>query len=305
MNKLLKALSVVTTLCMAVILLGGALVTKTGSGLGCGRQWPLCHGQIIPHPLTIETVIELSHRAASGLGGILVLALCIWCWIALKHVREARPLAIIAFVFLVLQALLGAAAVVWGQVALVMALHFGISLISFASVLLLTLLVFEVDRKFDSLSLRFGRTMLFHIYGILIYSYVVVYTGAYVRHTKSSLACASVPFCSNGSIGLPQDFYQWVQMGHRLAAALIFVWILIAFIHAFKHYRQQKVVFYSWLISLILITLQALSGALSVLSHLALGFALMHSLFISCLFGVLSYLAMLALRSQRNKKSMR
>ena len=47
-----------------------------------------------------------------------------------------------AIFFLVLQALIGAAQVKWGQGDFILALHFGISLISFASVLLLTLLSF-------------------------------------------------------------------------------------------------------------------------------------------------------------------
>ena len=35
----------------------------------------------------------------------------------------------------------------------VLAIHFGISLISFASVILLTCLIFEIDQKFDARSL--------------------------------------------------------------------------------------------------------------------------------------------------------
>ena len=48
---------------------------------------------------------------------------------------------------------MGAAAVVWGQMPAVLAIHFGISLISFASVILLTCLIFEIDQKFDARSL--------------------------------------------------------------------------------------------------------------------------------------------------------
>ena len=62
-----------------------------------------------------------------------------------------------AMFFLVLQALIGAAQVLWGQGDFILALHFGISLISFASVLLLTLIVFEVDRKFDADKVRIGQ----------------------------------------------------------------------------------------------------------------------------------------------------
>ncbi len=57
----LKWLAVLTVVGMLLILLGGALVTKTDSGAGCGDSWPLCHDQLIPSEFTKETVIELSH----------------------------------------------------------------------------------------------------------------------------------------------------------------------------------------------------------------------------------------------------
>lgn len=47
----------------------------------------------------------------------------------------------------------------WGQSDAVLALHFGISLISFASVLLLTLIIFEVDQKLDTANMQLGSKM--------------------------------------------------------------------------------------------------------------------------------------------------
>lgn len=298
LQRILKVLSVITSFVMLFVLMGGALVTKTGSSMGCGRSWPLCHGQIIPDPLTLETVIELSHRLVSGTAGFLVLALSILSWKYIGHKRETKLLAVLSVFFLILQALIGAAAVVWGQSDAVLALHFGISLISFASVLLLTLLIFEVDRKFDVSSLKIGKTMRFHVFGIIIYSYVVVYTGAYVRHTGSSLACPNIPFCSNQSL-LPTSFHEFVQMGHRSAALLIFVWISVATYHAIKYYKDQRVMYWGWIIAFILIMLQALSGMLVVFSKLNLMLALSHALFISLLFGVLSYFVMLITRQKK------
>ncbi|WP_353855885.1 heme A synthase [Bacillus sp. Bos-x628] len=294
----LRLLSVVTTFVMLIVLIGGALVTKTGSGLGCGRQWPLCHGRFFPE-MNPASIIEWSHRMSTGVSTILVLALAILCWKKISPVfRETKCLVIMSIIFLLLQALLGALAVVFGSNALVMALHFGISLISFASVLLLALLVFEATRSETKLvkPLHIGKTMQFHIFGLITYTYIVVYTGAYVRHTKSSLACSVFPLCSNDGGGLPTYFNQWVQMSHRAAALLLFVWIFIAMFHAIKHYKEQKQLYYGWMISAILITLQAISGVMSVYSHLALGYALAHSFFISCLFGVLCYFCLLIAR---------
>lgn len=47
MKKFLKVWSVLTIICMTVVVFGGALVTKTGSADGCGNSWPLCNGQLV------------------------------------------------------------------------------------------------------------------------------------------------------------------------------------------------------------------------------------------------------------------
>ncbi|WP_277585770.1 COX15/CtaA family protein [Psychrobacillus antarcticus] len=299
-HKNLKLLAVASTVGMLLILLGGALVTKTDSGMGCGRHWPGCNGQLIPDVITAEVLIEFSHRLVTGTVGILIVALAIWTWKALGHVRETKFLSAMAVFFLVAQALIGAAQVKWGQGDFILALHFGISLISFASVLLLTLLVFEIDRKFDTDKIRIGKALKFHTIGVTLYSYIVIYTGALVRHTKSSLICNDWPLCNNEQFAFPTNLYEWVQMGHRAAAGLIFIWILIITIHVMRNYKNQRAIYWGWTISLILVSCQVITGMLVVLTKLNLYLALLHSLFISLLFGLLCYMILLLSRSKLN-----
>ena len=300
LRRSLKLLAVATTIVMIFILLGGALVTKTGSGMGCGRSWPLCEGKFVPSTITPELMIELAHRLVSGAGGIMVLVLSVWSWKAIGHIRETKFLSLLSVIFLLLQGLIGAAAVLWGQSGFVLALHFGISLVSFASVFLLTLLIFEIDKKFDSEKLYIDKRMGFHIVGVSIYSYLVIYTGALVRHMKASLVCLDWPFCSNDKLSLPSDIYQWVQMGHRTAAGLIFIWIAYIFYLAVRYYKEQKVLYWGWMIAFILVSLQVIAGAFIIFSLLNLYIALLHAFFITCLFGVLSYFLLLYTRSRRN-----
>ena len=299
-HKILKWLAVASTVGMLLILLGGALVTKTDSGMGCGRHWPGCNGQLIPDVITAEVLIEFSHRLVTGAVGILIVALAVWAWKALGHVRETKFLSAMAVFFLIAQALIGAAQVKWGQGDFILALHFGISLISFASVLLLTLLVFEIDRKFDTDKIRIGKTLKFHTIGVTLYSYIVIYTGALVRHTDSSLICNDWPLCNNDQFVLPTNLYEWVQMGHRAAAGLIFIWILIIAIHVIRNYKGQRAIYWGWTISLILVSCQVITGMLVVLTKLNLYVALLHSLFISLLFGLLCYMILLLSRSKLN-----
>lgn len=300
LRRSLKWFAVATTIGMFLVLIGGALVTKTGSGMGCGRSWPLCHGQVLPQHLTPELIIELAHRVVSGSEGVMVLILSIWTWKEIGHIRETKFLSFLSFFFLLLQGLIGAAAVMWGQNGFVLALHFGISLISFAALFLLTLLIFEVDKKFEADKLVIDKRMGRHIVFVSIYSYMVIYTGALVRHMKASLVCRDWPLCINNSLVLPENIYEWVQMGHRLAAGLIFIWIAYITVMTIKHYRHQKVLYWGWIIALCLVSLQVVAGSLIIFTKLNLYIALLHAFFITCLFGVLSYFLLLYSRSRKS-----
>ncbi|WP_404452472.1 heme A synthase [Virgibacillus necropolis] len=305
MIKSLKWLSVLATIGMFLVLLGGALVTKTESGAGCGSSWPFCNGKFIPTEITPELVIELSHRLVTGGVGIVVLALSILAWKRIGHIREVKFLSFMSIFFLLTQALIGAAAVKWGQSEFVLAAHFGISLISFASVFLLTLLVFEIDKKFDARSLLIKKKHRVEIYAITIYTLMVVYTGALVRHAEASLVCGDWPFCTNTAPLQITTFRldQWIQMGHRLAAGLLFIWTIILFLKILKNYRNNRVMVWGWTVTLGLICLQVFFGALIIFTMLNLGIALMHAFVISCYFAMLSYFILLSNRSAKYEKS--
>lgn len=99
-----------------LVILGGTIVRATGSGDGCGETWPKCGDQFIPPNATVETLIEFSHRVSSflaGLGVALVVVLALWFF---KKGNIIRKAAVISGVFLVLEALLGAALVIFGWV---------------------------------------------------------------------------------------------------------------------------------------------------------------------------------------------
>jgi len=95
----------------------GALVRATGSGAGCGKHWPTCQGDVLPRSPAVDTVIEFTHRATSGLAFLLVLALAVWALRALPRAHAGRTTAGLSLVFVVFEALLGAGLVLFGWVA--------------------------------------------------------------------------------------------------------------------------------------------------------------------------------------------
>ncbi len=95
----------------------GAFVRATGSGAGCGRHWPTCNGQVVPRAPAVETVIEFLHRATSGVALVLVLVLVVGAHRAFPRGHAARRAALASLALVVLEALVGAALVLFGWVA--------------------------------------------------------------------------------------------------------------------------------------------------------------------------------------------
>ena len=98
------------------MVLWGALVRVTGSGAGCGSHWPLCNGEVVPGLAAVATRIEFTHRVLSGIDLVLGVLLVVWAFRALPPGHVARKTSTAAGVFLLLEALAGAALVLFGWV---------------------------------------------------------------------------------------------------------------------------------------------------------------------------------------------
>ncbi len=99
------------------VIVWGAYVRATGAGAGCGNHWPLCNGEVLPRGARLETMIEFSHRATSGIAAILVIGLCVACWRALPKKHPARIASVVAAFLMLSEALIGAALVKFELVA--------------------------------------------------------------------------------------------------------------------------------------------------------------------------------------------
>lgn len=113
------------------VVLFGAVVRITGSGAGCGQHWPTCQGEVAHLPRSVETAIELTHRVTSGLSLILVGGVALLAFTRFPRGHEARRWAVLSCLFMIVEALVGAALVLLALVgkndstarAAVMAVH--------------------------------------------------------------------------------------------------------------------------------------------------------------------------------------
>lgn len=100
------------------VIVWGALVRATRSGAGCGENWPLCNGQVVPSAPVLSTIIEFTHRVTSGpVLGVFILVLAIAAFRLFPARHAVRRMAALAVLFTVTEALIGAALVRLGHVA--------------------------------------------------------------------------------------------------------------------------------------------------------------------------------------------
>jgi cytochrome c oxidase assembly protein subunit 15 len=281
-ERFVNRLAVAATVGMFVVLLMGAAVTNTGSGEGCGRSWPLCHGEFIP-AYAFETMVEYSHRAVTGVEGILIAAVAVGAWRRRTRRPELRTLVPVMVLTLLLQAGMGAWAVRSPQTPAVLASHFGISLVCFAAVFLTMRVLREGDHGAALATRPVPVSYRWLTFGALVAATGTAYLGAYMRHSGSELACHTWPLC-NGQVWPRFDDGVAAAFGHRLAAlgTALLIAGLAVWAFRFQDRRPDLARLAGW--SLAFVLLQAASGGAVVLSRLDLAFTLSHAALMAMLF---------------------
>lgn len=302
MERAVRRLAVAATSGMFLVLIMGATVTNSGSAKGCGRSWPLCHGEFIP-AYAFETAVEYSHRMVTGIEGILIAAVAIGTLLLRRGDAEAKVLVGVMVGTLFLQSGLGASAVLWPQLPAVKATHFGISLVCFASVFLLTRRLFESPDQQRTSPAAFrpslrslvpsGRQALppstfstWHrraTWAALVVVIGVAYLGAYMRHSGAEMACYTWPSC-NGEWFPGLDGPTGIAFSHRLAAFLSAL-LVAALAYASSGLRvEAPALFRVNAAAFLLIVVQALAGAAVVLTRMDVWSTLAHAGLMALLF---------------------
>lgn len=287
-----RAFAIATCIGMLLVLLAGALVTNTESGRGCGDDWPLCNGKFVP-AYTMESMIEYSHRVVSAVEGFLVLGVAIAVFLKYRANRDdyREPLyyAGFALLFTVVQALMGAAAVMWPQSPPIMAIHFGISIVAFAATFLLVIWTYRV-KKGRPATFVVPKGVMPRALATSIFCYVVIYLGAYIRHTDAAGGCEGWPLC-NGQLIPEMTGATGAVFIHRVAALVLAIMIAELYFYVRRTSPQGTGLTRSagWVLGMVV--LQILSGAVLTDTigdnNVFIFTSLIHNLIIVFLFGIL------------------
>lgn len=225
-----RRIAIFTAIYIYLLIIFGGTVRITGSGMGCGDEWPLCNGQLIP-TMSLETFIEWMHRLLAA--GLVVPLVALAVHVLRRRGRPgyagpggvARPIAL-AFALLAVQVMLGAITVWLELSAAVTALHFVTAATILACVVVAAMRAGAQAAGSDvgaagsgaagAARPRYAAAALF----AAALGFLVIGMGAITANTGAAPLCQGFPLC-NGQVvpvGGPLVHIHWT---HRLLAYLL------------------------------------------------------------------------------------
>ena len=204
----------------------GAIVRISGSGMGCGDDWPVCNGQWLPRIVSRELAIEMSHR----FGALLVTAaIAVLLWLAWRRRAEPgvggaggvlRP-SVAAAALVVITALFGAATVRLGLSPLIVVAHLVLAMA------LLGVLAVAVVRAggFGAESAPAPTTKALRgTYAAAVLAFLTVLLGGLTANLPgAALACRGFPACTEA---MASGGGLHVHLTHRVLALLLLLHLI-------------------------------------------------------------------------------
>ncbi|HMA03324.1 MAG TPA: COX15/CtaA family protein [Gemmatimonadaceae bacterium] len=269
--KALRRLAYSTLALAYALIVFGAIVRISGSGMGCGDHWPRCFGRWFPPMDQPTLVIEWTHRL---LAAITVAMVALLVLVAFRKRSEPRVsgrggvlrASVLAALLIVVQALLGMVTVRLGNTAWATVAHL------LNGALLLAALATTVLRAGGlgggiSVGAVAARTRAARgsAAAAAIALCTVLFGGLTAKIPGANSACEGFPLC-RGSL-FPALPAQHVQFTHRILAFLLFFHVL-GLVIGFARRREAAAVNRLVRVAFALICLQLVIAAGMVEMHL-------------------------------------
>lgn len=212
-------LAAATAACAYLQISLGGVVRVSGSGLGCGDQWPPCRGSLLP-PLEAHAVIEYAHRVLGAGTSVLMLATAVAAWLLFRQHRPVVAwLATGALAVVALEIPLGALVVFKELSAVLVLAHLSVALA------ILGLLTATAVLAGPSTEVQAPPSYRRLVWLAVALTYAVLLTGSTVVASGADEMCHAWPLCGNG---LQPDLngVNAFTMLHRLGAGLFGLLIL-------------------------------------------------------------------------------
>lgn len=181
------------TLCTYLLIVAGATVRVTGSGLGC-PDWPTCHGRLFP-PLEFTAIVEYTHRLLGAIASAFILAVPAGALLARRERSILLP-ALALPALLAVQIALGALVVRLELDPLAVLVHLGFALLILGGMVWLTVLEAPDRTETRDLHSAGERSLLPALSALALLTFTLILAGGVTRASGASGACRSFPGCA-------------------------------------------------------------------------------------------------------------
>ena len=301
--KAVRRFSIAALVVACLHLVFGAIVRISGSGLGCGENWPKCYGYWFPPFSRPDLVVEVSHRY---LASILVITVVSLALVAFKNRQVpgvegkggALRSAIGAVCAVFGAAILGAVTVKMGNAPWATVAHWLMAMTLLALVAMTAIRAgtlggaSAIRQRGTARAARSGRA------AAVLAIFAVALGGLTAKEPGAAVGCTTVPLC--GRNPLVDASAAYIQMTHRTIAVLLVLHLLgVVMMLRKRRAEEAPVVVRAGAIAFGMVILQLVVASSMILLHLPPVLRSLHEatgvgIWLSCF--VLAYLALLASR---------
>jgi cytochrome c oxidase assembly protein subunit 15 len=280
-----RLLTVITILVTYILIVFGGFVASTQSGMGCGPDWPLCNGALIPS-LQGTTLIEFTHRVIGAILVILSLILLIQVLRSSDKGADTRTAGLWMMGILILQVLFGAVVVIYDLPAIVVTIHLLTAMAYLASLIWLwqrfNLEALNIHHSTFKTNTK-RKTIKTHLnvsLGLVLLTFTF---GAYIKHQNYGLACDWF-VCGDSLFTMNNP--QLLHTIHRILAVTTAAYILLltywAFIKDWGKKIQKRLI-----LAAAIVLVQVVIGILTIMTNIDLWLAVLHLAVGTALFAII------------------
>jgi heme a synthase len=278
---IIKLVSILSLVLTYILIVFGGYVASSESGMGCGPEWPLCNGEVIPI-LENETLIEFAHRFIGLLLAILVVSLLV----LIKRTSSNEILHKAGnwlISLLTLQVLAGAVVVVLDLPTIVVTLHLLVAMLF----MLVLLWIFRTDahaRMETNLDHSRKVKVLFQLNVFIFLMLLTMGFGAFIKHEYYGMACGWLN-CRDSLLPITKP--EILQTGHRILAVITAIYTIFltfkAFMNNWGPQMQRRL-----LLAAAVVLAQLISGIFTIVTTIAIPWAVVHLAIGTALFMIIA-----------------